>query len=97
MDRFTKEDKNIQNTNYIVLIVLTFCFLACKKDEPKSEAKRPEYTKPSYTITESNSANSPIQFKDITREAGIDFVHETGAFGKKWLPETMGSGGGFLD
>lgn len=25
-------------------------------------------------------------------ESGVDFVHNTGAFGEKWLPETMGSG-----
>ncbi len=37
------------------------------------------------------------QFTDITREAGIDFVHNTGAYGKKYLPETMGSGCAFLD
>ena len=88
---------NIQNTIYVVLIVFTFCFLTCKKDEPKSEAKPPEYTKPRYTITESNSIHTSLHFTDITKEAGIDFIHETGAFGKKWMPETMGSGGGFLD
>ena len=88
---------NIQNMIYVVLIVFTFCFLTCKKDEPKSEAKPPEYTKPRYTITESNSIQTSLHFTDITKEAGIDFIHETGAFGKKWMPETMGSGGGFLD
>jgi len=88
---------NIQNTIYVVLIVFTSCFLACQNDKPKSEQKPPEYTKPSYTITETNSSHIPIQFTDITKDAGIDFIHETGAFGKKWMPETMGSGGGFLD
>lgn len=37
------------------------------------------------------------QFTEITQAAGIDFVHNTGAFGKKYLPETMGSGCAFLD
>ena len=37
------------------------------------------------------------QFTDITHAAGIDFVHNTGAFGKKYLPETMGSGCAFID
>ena len=31
------------------------------------------------------------------RKAGIHFKHNTGAFGKKYLPETMGSGVCFLD
>jgi hypothetical protein len=34
---------------------------------------------------------------DITREAGIDFVHENGAAGEKLLPETMGGGCAFFD
>lgn len=32
------------------------------------------------------------RFVDVTARSGIDFVHNTGAFGEKWLPETMGSG-----
>jgi hypothetical protein len=38
-----------------------------------------------------------VQFDDITRAAGIQFVHNNGAYGRKWLPETMGSGVAFLD
>jgi hypothetical protein len=33
-----------------------------------------------------------VTFVDVTGESGVDFVHQTGAFGEKWLPETMGSG-----
>src|SRR3954469_11482149 len=38
-----------------------------------------------------------VPFKDITDKAGIRFRHTNGAFGKKLLPETMGSGVAFLD
>ena len=38
-----------------------------------------------------------VYFTDITREAGIDFVHTNGAYGDRLLPETMGGGGGFID
>ena len=38
-----------------------------------------------------------IPFTDITVEAGIDFVHSTGAYGERLLPETMGGGVAFLD
>jgi len=38
-----------------------------------------------------------IHFEDVTRAAGIKFTHNNGAFGKKWLPETMGAGVAFLD
>ena len=36
-------------------------------------------------------------FRDITAQAGIHFTHNNGAFGKKWLPETMGPGCAFID
>jgi enediyne biosynthesis protein E4 len=39
----------------------------------------------------------PIEFVDVTAQAGIHFKHNTGAFGKKYLPETMGSGACFID
>jgi hypothetical protein len=42
-------------------------------------------------------AGPSIQFTDVSAAAGIRFKHNNGAFGKKYLPETMGSGGAFLD
>src|SRR6202042_496522 len=42
-------------------------------------------------------AGSAIHFEDVTRAAGIHFTHNNGAFGKKWLPETMGPGVAFID
>ena len=36
-------------------------------------------------------------FADVTSQSGISFRHNSGAFGKKYLPETMGSGVCFLD
>src|SRR5205807_512743 len=38
-----------------------------------------------------------ITFRDITAHAGIHFTHNSGAFGKKYLPETMGPGCAFID
>jgi hypothetical protein len=37
-------------------------------------------------------AASRTVFTDVTARAGIQFRHNSGAFGKKYLPETMGSG-----
>jgi enediyne biosynthesis protein E4 len=42
-------------------------------------------------------ARPGIHFTDITAGAGIRFVHNNGAFGKKYLPETLGPGCAFLD
>ena len=38
-----------------------------------------------------------VQFRDITAQAGIHFVHNNAAYGKKWLPETLGAGAAFID
>jgi hypothetical protein len=38
-----------------------------------------------------------ITFRDITAQAGIRFSHNNAAFGKKYLPETMGPGCAFID
>ncbi len=44
------------------------------------------------------SAQSPgIVFREASNEAGIRFIHNSGRAGKKWLPETMGSGVVFFD
>ena len=44
-------------------------------------------------------ANNPpgFRFIDVTTQAGIQFEHNGGAFGGKFLPETLGSGCAFLD
>ena len=42
--------------------------------------------------------NAPgVTFRDVTQQAGIHFVHDNGAFGKKYLPETLGPGVAFID
>ena len=42
-------------------------------------------------------AAGPPKFTDVTAAAGIKFIHNSGRAGKKWLPETMGSGVAFFD
>ncbi len=41
--------------------------------------------------------SGPIEFTDVSAQAGIHFKHNSGAFGKKYLPETLGTGCAFLD
>ena len=43
------------------------------------------------------SAATPVVFTDVTDDAGLGFVHNNGAFGKKYMPETLGAGGAWLD
>jgi hypothetical protein len=43
------------------------------------------------------AASNNRTFTDVTTAAGLRFKHNSGALGKKYLPETMGSGCAFLD
>src|SRR5579875_22998 len=44
------------------------------------------------------AAQTPSRhYINIAPQAGIHFIHNNGAFGKKYLPETMGSGCAFID
>jgi len=42
-------------------------------------------------------ANPGFRFVDVTSSSGLLFQHNSGAFGGKFLPETLGSGCAFLD
>lgn len=59
----------------------------------------PQMTKLSAPVApERPKAEIPsIKFTDVTKEAGILFTHNNGAYGEKLLPETMGGGVAFLD
>ena len=43
------------------------------------------------------TATSAVIFRDVTQQSGIHFTHNNGAFGKKFLPETLGPGVAFID
>ncbi|MGB2664031.1 MAG: VCBS repeat-containing protein, partial [Candidatus Acidiferrum sp.] len=57
-----------------------------------SSSSTPTGNSASPARSEAARASGPIEFVDVTAQAGIRFKHNTGAFGKKYLPETMGSG-----
>jgi len=58
---------------------------------------------PRFSILDALAAQSnpnPLpgfRLVDVTTDAGIHFQHNSGAFGGKYLPETLGSGCAFLD
>jgi hypothetical protein len=62
-----------------------------------SKAEPAQLTVPAQSAPISVRPSGPIQFTDVTAQAGIHFRHNSGAFGKKYLPETMGSGVCFID
>jgi enediyne biosynthesis protein E4 len=82
----------------LVIVLLSF---ACKKTEvPTAPGTSAELASPSPLASASPTPprpSGPIEFTDVSGQAGIHFKHNTGAFGKKYLPETLGTGCAFLD
>jgi hypothetical protein len=80
------------------LVVLVIC--GCRRETPPPPIAATTYiqpdTPPVYAPPKGASAGE-VEFTDVTERAGIRFTHTTGAFGEKWMPETMGGGGGFFD
>ncbi|MCB9831716.1 MAG: CRTAC1 family protein [Planctomycetes bacterium] len=60
-----------------------------KKVLPEAQAPAP--------VVEATAEIPRTRFVDRGRELGLDFVHVSGATGRKLLPETMGSGAAFFD
>src|SRR5437667_7237220 len=94
------------------LLAIAIIFLASCKRTPPTETPTaspiPSVKEvPIKTMPEPGSVSSPslvsvrpsgpIQYTDVTTQAGIHFKYNNGAFGKKYLPETMGPGACFLD
>jgi hypothetical protein len=50
-----------------------------------------------HSVWAADPPRLPFRLTDVTNSAGIHFKHHSGAFGGKFLPETLGSGCAFLD
>jgi hypothetical protein len=50
-----------------------------------------------WAAPEPQATNPGFRLVDVASKTGIQFRHNSGAFGGKFLPETMGSGCAFLD
>ncbi len=64
--------------------------------DPQGEPD-PAYSAPRPATTDDGATATRLHFTEVAAEAGIDFEHSTGAFGEKWMPETLGSGAAFFD
>jgi hypothetical protein len=86
--------------SFIALIVIVAlgggAWFALRK---KPEAKPTQVTKLSAPTTANRAAAEipTAKFTDVTAASGIQFVHYSGAYGDKLLPETMGGGVAFFD
>ncbi|HEY6189995.1 MAG TPA: VCBS repeat-containing protein, partial [Pyrinomonadaceae bacterium] len=91
-------------TAYFLCLLLASSLLAgCVKNQTatnQSNASQPETAQAVPQASPTQNAprpSGPIEFTDVTAQAGIRFKHNSGAAGKKYLPETLGSGCAFLD
>ncbi|HEX8708681.1 MAG TPA: CRTAC1 family protein [Pyrinomonadaceae bacterium] len=91
-----------------ITLFIPLLFVGCVKDanqnqQANAEAATGAAVTPGSTAqqapapAEAPRPSGPIEFTDITVQAGIRFKHNSGAFGKKYLPETLGAGCAFLD
>jgi enediyne biosynthesis protein E4 len=98
----------LRATLFLPLAALLLLIPGCKrtpstapKQEESATASRPAAVETPKSDTSAEVApvrsSGPIRFTDATTQAGIHFRHNSGAFGKKYLPETMGSGVCVLD
>jgi hypothetical protein len=82
---------------------LLFCLLlvsSCKQGAPTPAAPGAEISNQTPSPSASPTPprpSGPVEFTDVSAQAGIHFKHNSGAFGKKYLPETLGTGCAFLD
>ena len=80
----------------VIAAVGSAAFFALRK---KPEAKPTRMT--SITAPTSPTRTVPevpvVKFTDVTASSGVTFVHYSGAYGDKLLPETMGGGVAFFD
>jgi hypothetical protein len=74
---------------------LVLSTLGCPKAPPPPVVPKAQAPVPRKTIERASVPD--VKFVDITKEAGIHFVHCNSMTGEKLLPETMGSGCAFLD
>ena len=78
-----------RRTRATSLVLALTVATGCSSPPAPSDATPPERT--------ASLATPPPRFTEVASSVGIDFVHGNGAFGLKWLPETMGSGCAWLD
>ncbi|MEE2659612.1 MAG: CRTAC1 family protein [Candidatus Latescibacterota bacterium] len=90
----------LPNLSLCLLLLLVAIWLGCGEGQEERAAESQEYAKrttPGYATTGKRREPPVLPFIDVAASAGIDFTHETGAFGDKWMPETMGSGCALFD
>ncbi|WNJ19105.1 CRTAC1 family protein [Pontibacter sp. G13] len=77
--------------------IFQFLGIACAVSIISCGGTEPMSAQSDESAQSTTSASTPIAFTEITREAGIDFSHVSGADGEFLMPEIMGGGASFMD
>jgi hypothetical protein len=85
----------------IIAIFVCGCRSKSAAPEEQSRSAQPVASAPAPPVAPepvlAARPSGPVTFTDVTAQAGIHFKHTSGAYGAKYLPETMGSGVCVLD
>ncbi len=72
-------------------------YFALRPTPTSGPVKVTKVSAPEAAATNALARVPAVRFADVTAASGINFQHQTGAYGDKLLPETMGSGVAFTD
>src|ERR1044072_8209048 len=94
---------------FLLILPLSSCVTPPANDGTSGDAKQKTSAEPAAATTDGAPVSGapteapqptqaprysgPIEFVDTPAPAGLRFKHNSGAFGKKYMPETVGSGG----
>lgn len=81
----------------VAAVLVGGMWLVLQRDKPAPPIEDAAVVAPQHIAEAVDVAPPAVRFTDITRAAGVDFVHVNGAYGERLLPETMGGGVAFLD
>lgn len=82
---------------FVILVLIVVAAVWYARRKPAAGPAKVTSISAPVAPTRAAAEMPSVNFKDITKEAGITFVHNSGAYGDKLLPETMGGGVAFLD
>ncbi len=78
----------------VLIALLMAVYNAPTPTKPRTDAQ----VSTPRTVDSVQSREPPlVEFTDVSEQAGIEFTHVNGAYGERFLPETMGSGIAFID
>ena len=81
-------------TAYRTVIAASVSLYAAGCGGDEGSVSTTDYVPPSsYAEDVAPEGKTGLAFSEVASESGLSFVHVNGAFGRKWMPETVGMRG----